>query len=144
MARIKRHSVSAYLTIGVGAATWAAPTLAADVAYCTRYANDASASLVDSLNRESTKQFIHNRLYTSCLNAEAEPPLPRTIWALIDAVRPDTREVPTREVPIQPPRACPTTTVTKLIPVVKAPEQVLCAAHSMHTIYTGTSWRCSR
>jgi hypothetical protein len=140
MARIQWHSVSAYLALGVGAALVAtAPTLAADAQYCAHYADDANASLVDSLNRESTRQFIHNRLYTSCLNADAEPALPRTIWALIDTVRP---EPPTLAKP--PMSACPTTTVTKLVTVVKAPEQTLCAEHKLHTVYTGTSWRCSR
>jgi hypothetical protein len=133
MARIQRYTVSAYLAAGVGAALWAAPTLAADAAYCTAYADGASASLVESLNRDSTKQFIRDRLYTTCLNAEAQPALPRTIWALIDTVRPEA-----------PPLACPVTTVTKVVAVVRAPEQALCTTAHMRTVYAGTSWRCAR
>jgi len=141
MAPAKRYSGATHLALGILGISQAfaqASAIAADAAYCTAYAAKATSDLSSAIASERSQQFIHDRFYTTCLNAEGQPALPKDAFEAIDVIRLDT-----------PKAACPapttfTKTLTRTITVTKAPEQSLCASHQMHTIYTGTSWHCAK
>jgi len=131
---------------------------AADAAYCKRYASAATNDLLTKLATAPVQNWIHDRLESTCGNAEtAEPPLPRSVDEALRIILPSDKSdlqcigtVPATD---------PSKAVAKLTPATARPppshpspilrvaaassrDQPLCAAHKMRTVWNGLSWRC--
>ena len=117
---------------------------AAEGAYCVRYADQATSDFILRLNDTKTQDFIRTRLWTTCLNSDEAPDLPKDVMQTLQIIRPDAGggACPT---PSEPRSSAATIPKRVSRPNVE-PVQALCSNAKMRTVYqTGTAhWTCQR
>lgn len=120
----------------------------AETNYCQRYADRATSDFLQRLNDTQTQDFIRSRLWTTCLNADEAPDLPKTVLETLSIIRPDG-----------PGSACqtasPTSVTSSVAPSAAAPAtprsiatstpvQAVCTRAHMRTVYSGPHWVCAK
>jgi hypothetical protein len=122
---------------------------AADGAYCQAYADRATNDLFTRLSMESTRSYVHDRLWSTCLDSDTEPSLPTSVIETWDIIRTDPVEPAARigtDAAGRPPAKHSTAAAAAPIKMGSGqPQQALCSNAHMRTVYVSAlSWKCVR